>query len=596
MNIFDFIRAEESAYQTTNVTVADGYEWNMFQHIRRSTLYRDSKFTEGANDGTRPFKNIIRRIVNFQHYATGFDVKDIEPFVNNSVKYYKSFLVRKFHPKWARKQNLDTFIDEMVESFVDFGLALIKHANKTAPEVVPLQSIAFCDQTDVLSGPICIKHQYSPAQLKAMEANGWGKKENGATITIDELITLARREKTNPNGVSVKTPGKFIEIYELDGTFPKQWMSDEETTEGEETQYTQQFALVAFYQTEHGDKKGVALFHAKGDPDKYKAIKRDPIFGRACGFGAIEELFEPQVWTNYNLINIQGMLDVASKVVGVTTDPTFATRNNLSQVENGEFLTLAEGKIAQQLDTQPRNIAIFENAANQWEQHAQGLASANDAVLGESPTSGTPFKLQELVTYQGKGPHEYRQSKLATFMGEIYRDWVLDDLVAEMNTEQEFMEELSLDELQYVSDQIVDRAAHDYIKERILNGELIEDDEVEAYKQQVRQDFQKVGSKRFFKTLQGELKSLPVDVEVNIKGKQKNLAGMADKLSNIFRQMFANPQGFLQVMQIPGAARSFNDMLEASGLSPMNFAAIPTQPTQPVAAQAEPQQALTVAA
>jgi hypothetical protein len=574
MDVFSYIKAEETSYKTYRVPVAEGYEWNMYEHIRKSTLYRDSKFTEGANDGTRPFKNIIRRINNLQHHATGFDVKDIEPFVNDSKNFHKSFLTRKYHPKWARKHNLDTFIDEMVESYVDFGLALVKHVNKIAPEVVPLQSLAFCDQTDVLSGPICIKHQYSPAQLKAFG----GKWKN-----IDEVITLARKEKTNPNGVATKTPGKFIEVYELDGVFPNAWLKNEDASEEDEENYSQQLHIITFYKNEDGNLQGIPLFQGPGDPDKYKAVKRDPIFGRACGFGGIEELFEPQIWTNYDEIRIQGMLDAASKMIGVTDDPKMATANKITDLENGEWIVLGEGKTATQLNTQPANIKFFENASDRWEQHAQGVGSANDAQLGESPTSGTPFKLQELVTYQGKGPHEYRKGKLATFLGEIYRDWTLEDLAREMNKEQEFVEELSLDELKYVADCLVKRAAFEFETDMVLRGETIDPTKTEELKQRVRDDWMSTGgSKRFFKLLKDDLKTLPLDVEINIAGKQKNLAGMADKMGNVFSRIIANPQGFIQTMQIPGAESSFNDMLEASGLSPWRFSAMTKEQVQQI--------------
>ena len=573
MNIYDYITTEEAAYKTTKIPVAEGYEWNMYEHVRMSTLFRDSKFTAGNDDHSRPFKNIIRRIITLQHYATGFDVKDIEPFVDDSQNFHKSFLARKFHPKWARKHNLDTFIDELVESYVDFGLSLIKHVNKTSPEVVPLQSIAFVDQTDVLSGPICIKHQYSPAQLKDMEALGWGKESNGATITIDELITLARREKKNPNGVTTKTPGKFIEVYELDGTFPKEWIDDQDTTDDGEHTYTQQFALVAFYKDDNNEQKGVKLFHKKGDPDKYKALKRDPIFGRACGFGGIEELFEPQIWTNYNMIRIQGMLDVISKVLAASDDPNLKGQT-LTDMDNGEIVGLSEGKQLTTLDIKAINIQLFERALVAWEEHAQGIGSANDAALGESPSAGTPFKLQELVTYQGKGPHEYRKGKVATFLGEVYRDWILSDLAKEMNNEQEFVETLSLEEMQYVADCVIRNEVNDNIKRKMISGQVPDPEAVKLLVQTKTEAFMKAGNKRFFKLLKDELKRLPLDVEVNIAGKQKNLSAMADKLGNVWSRIFANPQGFVQTMQIPGASTAFNEMMEASGLSPWNFGAM----------------------
>ena len=50
----------------------------------------------------------------------GFDVKDIIPFVDDVDLAYKSFLTKKYHRKWARKNEIDTFIDDVVESAIDW--------------------------------------------------------------------------------------------------------------------------------------------------------------------------------------------------------------------------------------------------------------------------------------------------------------------------------------------------------------------------------------------------------------------------------------------------------------------------------------------
>src|ERR1035437_586311 len=380
-DVFSYIKTEEAAFRTTQVPVSDGYYFSFPEHIRMSTLFRDSKFTKGNNDYSRPFRNIIRRIRNLALVAMDFDVKDIAPFVNDSEDFYKSFLVRKFHPQWARKNNLDTYIDELIESYEDYGLALSKHVNQIRPEIVPLATIAFCDQTDIMSGPICLKHQYSPSQLHEFD----GKWKN-----IDEVITLARKEKvvgaigtSNFGGIgsastTVKTPGKFIEVYELDGMFPRAWLKkDGETiTEDDEKTYTQQLHIITYYKDEKGDSKGIILFQGKGDDTKYKALVRDKIFGRACGMGGIEELFHSQIWTNYDEIRIQDMLDAAAKIVHITTDDGLAARNNLNDVENNEFLKASKDSETHQLNTQPVNLMAFQNASNRWEEHAKGIGSA----------------------------------------------------------------------------------------------------------------------------------------------------------------------------------------------------------------------------
>ncbi len=183
-NIYDYIIQEETAYQTVPVPIVDGYEWLMYKHIQLSTLYKNSKYENSGDDV--PFMNIIRPILNVAYRSEGFDVKDIQPFVDDEKNFYKSFLVSKFHDRWARKNSIDTFIDDLVESYVDYGGTLIKDVNNVRPEVVPLQSIAFCDQTDILKGVIAIKHMFSPDELLEMK---WDKEK------IDEAIDMAKAEK-----------------------------------------------------------------------------------------------------------------------------------------------------------------------------------------------------------------------------------------------------------------------------------------------------------------------------------------------------------------------------------------------------------------
>src|SRR3990167_2568665 len=148
---YKFLLGEETLFKTARIEVAGNYFWSFFEHVLKSVLYKFSQFVKGP-DENKPFKNIIRPILNLQYRAEGFDVKDIELFINDSEKYYKSFLIKKYHEKWAREKEMDTFIDSLVESYVDFGGALVKRMKNGMPEVVPLQRIAFCDQTDLLSG------------------------------------------------------------------------------------------------------------------------------------------------------------------------------------------------------------------------------------------------------------------------------------------------------------------------------------------------------------------------------------------------------------------------------------------------------------
>ena len=273
-DIYSLITSEQVNYKLP-IKIIDGYDWGMWDHIRTTILYKNSIYKSGKDDN-KPFKNIIRPILNLAHRAEGFDVKDIVLYINDKYKYFKSFLVKKFHENWAREVGLDTFIDEMVETWVDFGGVLVKDTDK--PEVVPWQRIAFVDQTDILSGPICEHHYFSPDQLKEMESKGWQN--------IDEVISLARKKEENKNTditqEKAKTPGKYIEVYEVHLMAPRFWLYDrdeggnysgkyfDESEESKDTEYVRQVHICTFYQAEGKIKTGVTLYKSKENKLPYK--------------------------------------------------------------------------------------------------------------------------------------------------------------------------------------------------------------------------------------------------------------------------------------------------------------------------------------
>lgn len=587
-DIYAFIKQEEAAWLLP-ITVVDGWEWNMRDHIRKTTLYKNSQFFEGnmtADRDLRPFKNIVRPILDLQYRTEGFDVKDVVLYIDDPDEYYKSFLANKWHENWAYQNEIDTVIDEMVESYADYGGALVKDVNGKVPEVVQLASIAFCDKTNMLSGPIGIKHFWSPDELQAMSAVGWGDPAHGATVTLQELIILAQEYQVpdSQTGVQNKTPGKYIEGYEVHGALPQNWYKQG----GNPDIYDLQMQIVAFYKDKDGNKHGVTLFSGREKKSIFKAILRNKIHGRALGFGGVEELFDAQMWTNLSMLQMQEMLEAASKIIIKTTDEGLAARHptGLKDMENLDIMYVADGKDATQMSTTPINLPLFERTVDKWQEQAQLVGAASDAILGETPPSGTPFQLQQLITQNSGGLHAYRRGKLSTFWVSVYRDWVIPDMAKEIVQGSKWMVDLSLDELQQCAESLVTCQSNDLIEQKILKGQAIIPADIERVKAEIRTQFMKGGSKRFLEILKGEMQELPLQLKINVAGKQKDLDKMVDKLTNIFRQIIANP-GIFQ--QVPGLAKTFNEIIEYSGLSPIDFSSIiNAKPPAPVPAPATP--------
>jgi hypothetical protein len=567
--VYEFIINEQTNYQTVKIPVTSSYEWNMSDHIERCTNVANGWYHSGKNDGLRRYDDIVTPIINVAVRTEGFDVKDIVPYVNSINESYKSFLIKKFHPKWARKNELDTFIDDIVESSVIYDLVLVKNVNNVRPEVVPLQKIAFCDQTDILGGPLCLKHQYSTADILEY-SDKWNKE------AIDEAIVMSETEKVvmQANNRSAKTPGKYIEVYELYGNLPESWLDES----GDPTKYVNQMHIVCFYTSKDGNKNGITLFKGKTKKiDNYfKSLVIKKIHGRATGKSIVETLFEPQVWMNYSAQRIQKLL--ASAINVFHTDSEELGNQKLSNLPENTILKHEAGKTLGKVDGTPQNLTAFTNDQVNLQTQARILGSASEGQLGVNPTSGTPFALQNLIVQQGQGIHEYRQGKIATFVADVlYRDWILKYLVDEMNNGVKFSEELSLDEMQEVVEAIARNKAENEIVERILKLEDVTDTDRETLIANYKEQFNRNGSRGFFEVVKGELNEIPLDVFINIKGKQKNMSQDADKITNVIREVLRNPQAF---QQVPGMAKAFNQLLENSGMSPIDFSKMVTAPKQ----------------
>lgn len=575
--IYEYILQEEQNFRTERVPLASNWrDWNMFEHIDRSFTLKNSRFYKGPQDYKRPFNNIILPIANVNYRTEGFDLKDVQLYVDNAENYHKSFFARKMNTWWAKENKIDEAIDETVESYFDYGLALLRNVNEARPVVIQLQQIAFCDQTDIMSGPICLKHHYSISELKDM-AGKWDSR------AIDETILLAKFSKNQDKTADeeTKTPGKYIEVYDLEGMAPESWLGPEKM--GQDWEDTGKYTYARFMVTfnvspqDGVTKIGKILFKGKAKPS-YKALKRDPIFGRACGRGGIEELFHPQIWTNYSELQIQQMLEAASKVVYLTTDKKLKSQK-LDNMKNGQFLELEDGKQVSRLENQPFNKNAFDNFVNKWEQVARTIGSASDPQLGLNPTSGTPLGTTEIVTAQGVGIHQYRQGKIAEFWAEIYRDWVLPYFKTEISKGNRWLDDLTLDELQDIAEKVSTKKTNERIKKLILDGKVVAPQEMEVIREVMKQEFMNGGSKRFLQILKGEFDDLPMDVEISIANKQKNLFEMVGKLNNVFRTLFT-PGAIQAIQQNKGLAQLLNDILETSGLSPVNFGSVTAQQTQ----------------
>ena len=556
--IFDYIKQEKEKYGK-EIELEDGWDWNMKEHLRLSYLYKNAQFSEHNEDRKlRPHSNMALSMLNVQYRTEGFDVKDVALFVDDSEKHYQSFLVRKFHDtRWAINNGIDGFIDDIVVSYVDYGGVLVRNRTNGKPEVVSLRSLEFCNQRDILNNPFAIKHCLSFSELRQMKE--WGKESNGATTSIEDLIELVKKEDENATE---------LDVFEVHGSLPVEYLNDTERETEISEEDVNQIQIVAYYKKEDGEKEGVILFRKREPNLPFKFLKRDKIEDRALGRGGIEELFENIIWSNWTEQKKMEILESASKTVGITDDPKFAQSHpsGLKDVDNLEVLKISSNSRFEFAKNVPSNLPAFNDELDRLYIKAQITSSATDPLSTQETSSGTPFKLFEAKTQQALGMHEYRQGQISSFVAEIYKDWIIPHIQKEIAKGDEFISELSYDEMQELMDSVINKVVNDKIKKEILGNNVIDPQQIEIIEQREKEKFLKSGNKRFFKLLKNEI-TKPLSIKINIVNKQKNLAMFTDKLVNLVREFVSNPQ----LRQDPELNKFLNQILESSGLSPIMY-------------------------
>lgn len=594
-NIYDYIKQEESSYDSEQVTVGENWDWNMQEHIQMLFHLYHGQYFKGDNDFLRPFKKIMKTIVGLANWTEDIEVKDVDFFIEGSADRALTFLIKKYHDEvYTREHDIDELFDEITQNDNQFGGVLVQPGAKR-PESVPLVRIAFANQSNILGGAYGLKYNFSPSDLLQMKANGWGEESNGATISIEDLITMSDNTR-EASGLSDKkedrTTGKNIEVYLVKGDLPSHYLNDDDDLDTQ----VYQMQIVAFYTDKESNKHGVCLYRKKANT-RDKFFTSEPIENRGLGGSVAEDMLHPQIWTNFLEIHKTQMLESGAKTPLVTDDQSFRTKNKVQDMENLEITTIREGASINLIPTiNGNNVALYDNAISEWLNQAQLSGSAFDPILGKEQNAGTTFRGQERTVAQGRGSHDRKRGKRAKFIEEIYRDYIIPDIKKQIVKGQEFLATLDAEELSWVADQMATRALNNKIKEKLFKMEIMSPEEQEKFRNDFRATFMKAGNKKLIEILKDEFKGIEMRIGINIANKQKNLADLSDKVLSIFQFIFQQeaqaPGSFAQAMQNTGLSKAFSSILEFSGLSLGDFSAVlQAQPQlQAQNAQQQPQQ------
>ncbi len=544
------------------IDLVDGLPFSQKDKIRTIEFYSNSRYLNGQRDELnreKPFFNILNAICDVENSAKDIDTKDIQITSDDANHYLESWLLSKDIYVWMKEENFAKTLNDMRDIHTRYGSLLVKKVLKDGKLTLemPEWKNTLTDQVDIIGGTIVETHFMTASQIVKMTE--WKN--------IDQVLEKLKNGGTN----------KRIPIYEVRGGFSKATYKNamgEKYTAKDERTYSYQLYYLAGNPIESGkeeDFKTFVTLYCEDDTEKvYKYLARKPKAGRAYGVGVMEEGEEAQVWTNDAVLKQARAMEYTTKVIGQSSSKKLKGRNLLTETDDGTILETEPDKPITSLNLLPSGgLQQYNNLINQWYDQLQKTTSAYAAQRGDTPPSGTPFRLQATVLQQSNSVFKTLQQEMGIFLTEIIEDWIMPYLATKLSKAHILAYDFSPEELKEIDAKFSYANANKIAVERILSGGSITPEEYQTFVDNYDMFIKQTKSQRFIDIPKDFYKNLKVKVTVNITGEQRNKAATLESLNNILVTYASNDN----LAQDPVASQLLTKIIELSGagISPIQI-------------------------
>jgi len=576
-DVFSILKKAKHEYKDQTIEVVEGYEFSQYETLRKADLYVNSIFTSGRKDGLgrdKPFYNISKHRLNVAIRATDLDTKDVQIKASRKADYWKSFALTLKNKEWMKKSNFATFLNKVNEARAKYGTGLAKKVmdkGNLSIEVVPWLDL-IVDPVDIFTSPIIQRHYFSPSGLRKMKSAGWDAEAIEDIISDSETHGRDAHAAQDDAGQN-ESNSHLIEIYELHAELPT-YLLDEDDQDEDDTLTVPQMHIL--YERSGGNDEDVAhaLFSGEQDEIPYKAVDWDKQDGRSLGVGVMEDLFESQIWTNYTTKQTKDMIDMSSKIIfqkHIDSDLEVDITNVLTEMETGDVL---EAQI-QQVNNTPTSFPSLSNILQSWDEQATRVSSTFEAKTGETLPSGTPFRSVAIQNQEANSYFSYKREQFGLFVKELYRDWIIPQLIKELEEDSKFAIDLELSELKVIDTAYAKRKANEQIIESILSGKFVTQDQYDVLQEGIMETLQENGSRRFFESASDFFDGDGAyEIDIIVTGEEQNKAAVLESINTALTTV-ANgqrPDGTNIFLDDPRMAQLFNQLLEIDGnISPISL-------------------------
>jgi len=579
--IGEIILKAESDYNTGNTKISEHVDHSMKDTLNRIDAYLNSKHISGETDSLgreKPFFNIVTAMVNVWYRSTDIDRSHIKIRATKQKQIINSFFATMYLRQWMIKEKFGKFLNKWGITLSKYGSAVVEIVEKDnlCIDVVPWSKI-IVDPIDFYPNPkIKVLHLTEEQLRDRVETNKYDKE------AVENLINN-KTERDNLNKVKKDTKSDYIKLYEIHGKLSLKLLTGKDSDEKEFVQQMQVISLIGKRTGRKMEYDEYVLYKGREKYDPFYLTHLIEEDDRTLSIGAVEHLFESQWMVNHTMKAIKDNIDLASRMVFQTADTQFLGRNVLSNIENGDILIHEINKPLTQINNQILNTVAQQAFANEWRQLGREINSISEAMLGETPKSGTAWRQTEAILQESHSLFELMIENKALHLEEMLRERIIPYLKNKMDNADEIPVQLEQYEIYNIDSAFIKNEAikktNNEVVEKVLNGEIVLPEEqsmiMAENEKKIKNQLKTLGNQRFLSPSEinwkEQFKDMEWDLEIDVSGESSNLRQNLETLDTALK-VVVQP-GF---EQNPKAKAIVGRILEiAGGISPVEYNSLP---------------------
>lgn len=551
--IESIVQSEIQDFIHNPITVADGYEFNQYENVKKTHLYLNSQFYRQYNTSTdrplvdgvdqseddRIFFNVTTPRVKAVERFFDVDVADIviDEIDPNSEKALQ--LLNKDFDRFAEEHNLSKDLNMFKQPLIRYGSLVIKVLKNRAPEIIPLNRLFLDPSVKNLSDSrfVTIKHTMTPEMLREKVKDGWDEEK------VEELIKSAGKTSNASNtyedegGTNKITSSVLIDVYERYGYAPEYMING-----GDSEKEIMTLSVTGLNDAaKQGNKEveGACLYKTEWTKDiPLLDTHLAQTEGRWQGIGIPELLYPIQQRMNEVCNQKRISMEISSLHLFQSSDP--GTLNNiLTDLENGDVIQSKAGLTP--LANEERNLPAFDSEIVTYQSQGDKLSFANDLLSGGDIASSTPATNAVIQNNNQVLVHLQDRENFTNFIANEYvKKYVVPKLIKDMSDEHFLRIVSDSTDLVNFDDDIVAINKWQIVKERAMKGQIVDALMGEDLEREIRQKLQSKGPNRYVKVLKDYYKNKIGDIIVHIGNEKKDMAKVANNQLS-FMQMLQDP-------------------------------------------------------